>query len=81
MTARRGKPRLLPSISAARNLSPSQQQTLLAYLHLLHMQEFIHAPGSYYRNYQYHWLLPPSPNSRSSNWGRVGWGSGGAHWL
>lgn len=60
----------LPPISAAASLTPSNQQILLAYLHLLHMQEFIHAPGSYYRNYAYHWVRFPLP---ARVWSQAHW--------
>ena len=53
----------LLSIADAAALSPGNKQTLLAYLHFLHMLEnlHLHNPQSNYRNYQYHWVRSARP--------------------
>lgn len=48
-------------IENAKNLSPENREILLAYLHLLHMQERLLLAHSWdwaYRTIQAHWVLP-----------------------
>lgn len=50
-------------IEKAKDLNNRNREILLAYLHLLHMQERLliaHAWDWAYRNFQAHWVLPPN---------------------